>query len=300
MGAPLPSELLRVLSFHGAVELRVGVERSAAPAFERAHLAPFDDRLVLLLAPRGPIVDALQRDCRLELQARDEAGTYSMRLMGRAWPTVSVGRAPNRSALEPWLPADAGAHSRICADYFIDHIEMSIGSGDARQRFFGPVPGAPPPRRGLAGVAWLRVGVTGLGGVGLALSALSAFIWLAVQGADFPSRPVALVTACIVGASGAVGGKNLQQAIVFATAADGRGPHAHAAALLDAGLAPLQARDIGLGLLALHLCGAVAIGFVWTPTLAVLCLAGALAWLGVPAALLHHLSAGRSGPSEPR
>ena len=49
MGAPLPSELLRVLSFHGAVELRVGVERSAAPAFERAHLAPFDDRLVLLL-----------------------------------------------------------------------------------------------------------------------------------------------------------------------------------------------------------------------------------------------------------
>ncbi|MFM2245086.1 MAG: hypothetical protein RL071_1160 [Pseudomonadota bacterium] len=300
MPAALPGELIRTLSFHGAVELRAGLD-AAAPAFERAQLAPFDDRLVLFLRPGGPVLAGLARDSALELQARDPAGTYSMRLLGRAWPTVSVARAPNRSALEPWLPEGGGGHALICTDYYVDHIEMSLGAGEARQRFFGPVPGAPPPRRGLAAVRWLRVGLSGVGGVGAAISALAAFVWLGVQGAEFPGRPFALTAAVLTGAAGAIGGKNVQQAIVYASAAAGRAPHSLAAPLLDAGLAPLRARDVGLALLVMHVLGLAVLGAVWSPDLALLTLGGALAWLSLPAAALHHLSAGRaSGPKEPR
>ena len=288
MPAELPAELVRVLAYHGAVELRVDPDASAAPPMERAACAPLDDKIVVFLEPRGPVRAALLRSPILELQARDPTGEYAVRLMGRAWVVGPVSRAPERSTLEPWLPEQAGAHRLVIAELTVDHIEMSLGAAEKRQRFFGPTPAA--KARGRRPPSALRLGFSGSGVITAVLAAVVPFVYLGAEGADFPGRPAAVVLAAGFGVLGAFAGRHLAQALSWTAYAAGAAEEKQVAGLRESDTAPLQARDRGLVLAGLWLLGTASITAIWGPMLGAITALANLSWLLVPAAALSSLT----------
>lgn len=291
MPTELPAELVRILAYHGAVELRVDPEGGAPAVVERASVAPFDDKIIVFLHPRGPVQAGLLRSPILELQARAPGGDYAIRLLGRGWLVGPVARAPDRATLEPWLPEQAGAHQLLIAELAVDHIEMSLGVGDRKQRFFGPTPAA--QARGRRPPPILRLGFAGAGVVTAILAAAAPFLYLGAMGAEFPGRPAAVVLSAGFGLMGAFAGRHLSLGLLWPAYAEGAAELKQVVALREADTAPLQARERGLWLGALWLAGTACITLIWGPTLGGITALANLSWVLVPAAALSRLSGGR-------
>ena len=280
----LPAELVRILAYHGAVELRVDPDQGEASAVERASVAPFDDKIIVFLHPRGPVRAGLLRSSVLELQARAPAGEYALRLLGRGWLVGPVARAPDRSALEPWLPEVPQAHQLLIAELTVDHIEMSLGTGEKRQRFFGPTPAAQV--RGRRPPRLLRLGFGGAGVLTALLATALPFVYLGVMGADFPGRPAAVVLSAGFGLIGAFAGRHLSLALLWPGYAAGTAELKQVAGLREADTAPHEARERGLALTALWVLGTACITLIWGPTLGAITALANLSWVLVPAAAL--------------
>ncbi|RME29094.1 MAG: hypothetical protein D6798_00925 [Deltaproteobacteria bacterium] len=242
----LPDEIVRILSFHGPVELWTGRGESAATA--RVELAPFDDELILAV-PRGSrLEEGLLRTPRAMITAKAEDQHYSLRLVGRAVAGRSVSAHPRRAAITPWLSEGARPDRLLAVPFVAEEVELVKVEGAVRDRYAGPTPAGrrAPGRVG----AWALAALGGAGKWAALAGAAATFVWFGYLGADYPLRPLALLLAW-VGVVGLVGGiRLLGQAAAFLRWRTGRGSVDKAPALRDGWLAPREARRGGLVALA--------------------------------------------------
>ncbi len=154
--AALPEEVSQRLAVWGSVRLAVGEEQ---PAVGVVAIAPLS-RQIFLLVPRGGALDRRLLDTtRASFTAEDPEGEYFVSVTGRAVVGRPMNAEPRRPELMHWLP-EVGAPANLCAVRFHpETLEYLTGSGSARTRAFGPVPGgAAPPR----GARWWRLASEGV------------------------------------------------------------------------------------------------------------------------------------------
>ena len=118
----IPSDIVRVLSFHGPVE--VLAHWGEPRPMERVAVAPFDDSLVLFLSPVGAVQSALGWSVQLEVQARHPDGEYALRMVGRAHAGVRASRATDRHSLTPWLPDGLGPSQVLATRFIPEFVEF--------------------------------------------------------------------------------------------------------------------------------------------------------------------------------
>lgn len=149
----LPEDVVRILSFHGPVEMVC--EGELGLISEKVEVAPFDSHLVAFLRPGGALAEALLLTGRAEVQARHTEGTYSLRMTGVAHPGIAVGRRSDRASLTPWLP-ERGGNGLLAAEFIPHRIELSRQEGANTVRYHGPTPRV-SKRRPVSG-AWCGPG----------------------------------------------------------------------------------------------------------------------------------------------
>ncbi len=284
----LPPDVVRLLSFHGPVEL--GIPQGEDVLRTRAHVAPMEECVYVFLRVGHPAIDALLARGDAELMARAPDGAYALRITGRAHPGVTVARRPDRGALEPWLPEGASAADHVAAELLPLHLELQRREAGEPVRYFGPTPlGRGWPRPGAA--LW-RAASTGVGGLGVATGFLTLFGFLGWAGAEFPLRPVALVGGTALSAAGALGLRLIGVAWAYGRWRRGQGPLREGQAVVDGLVAPgLALRAGGAGLLA-WLLGAL-LALAWGKDLALVMLFGNLVPIWGPGMALHRLLPGR-------
>lgn len=281
-GPNLPDEVIRILSFHGPVELITG--RGEAAATGKVHLAPFDDQLILLVPPLSRLVAGVLAVPDAQLVARAEDQRYTLRLVGRAVAGRLVSAHPARAAISPWLPEGSTPASWLAIPFVADEVELVKEEDQVRNRFAGPTPAGralPPP--------WRRIFAAGFGQGGtlpLIGSLILVFLWFGYLGADQPLRPLGVLLAW-GGAMGLIAGiRLLGQAAAFGKWLRGDGRAEDAPAIQRGWLSVEQARR--LGLLALGVAALCLFFVVWMPNgaasvLVVVLASGspllALAWL---------------------
>ncbi len=196
----LPEDVVRILSFHGPVEMVC--EGELGLISEKVEVAPFDSHLVAFLRPGGALAEALLLTGRAEVQARHTEGTYSLRMTGVAHPGIAVGRRSDRASLTPWLP-ERGGNGLLAAEFIPHRIELSRQEGANTVRYHGPTPAGQQAPSRLRGV--VRAGFTQSGVVGTLVAFPAVFGFLAWEGPEVPWRPVALMVAWLGAVFGAVG-----------------------------------------------------------------------------------------------
>jgi len=250
--ANLPDRIIRLLSFHGPVEVWTGRGDKARTA--KVHLAPFDDELVLLVPMSSPLVPGLLQTCRAVVTARAEDQHYTLRLEGRAVAGRPVSVHPNRNAISPWLPEGERPHRLLAVPFVAETVELVEDDGQVRNRFAGPTPAGkavPGPLR-----RWLSAALGGGGRLPAVAGLVGTFLWFGYLGSDYPWRPVALLLAWTA-TLGLVGGiRLLGQAVAFGHWREGHGELDRIPSLRDGEVAPDEARlagfvALGLGMLAL-------------------------------------------------
>lgn len=254
----LPDDIVRLLSFHGPVEVWTGTGDKAST--DKVHLAPFDDELILFVPPHSSLVEGLLQTCRTMVTAKADDKTYTLRLEGHAVAGRPVTAHPNRGSITPWLP-EGMAPSRVLAVPFVaESVELIRDEGQVRNRYAGPTPAgrqSPGAARRLLGAA------LGGGGRWVAISSLvGTFLWYGYLGSDYPWRPVAVLLAWMA-SLGLIGGiRLLGQAAAFNKWRRGDGTLDDLPSLRDGLLAPDEARFMGIvGLLcaAIGLAGVAAL-----------------------------------------
>lgn len=279
----LPPEVIRILSFHGPVTFWVGNE--AAEARASLAVAPFEDAAFLFHSPRSPIDAALLDSTAARLEARAADGSYLLRMEGRASAGLPLSRHPRRGELEPWAPEGSKAAALVVATFIPDHIELVRTDKGEPSRAAGPTPAGkarPAARR-----VWARAM---LGGAALPLALLDLvgiWIYLTLQGAEFPLRPLALLLAAAGGIGALAGARLILISLAFQRWRRGLLPPDEVPVLLEALLAPLQARAAGAWLLLLSAVLLLAVGLVWGPALAGLALGLSGVWALAPAWAAH-------------
>lgn len=254
----LPDDIVRLLSFHGPVEVWTGKGEKASTA--RVHLAPFDDELILLVPPHSLLNEGLLQSCHAMVTAKAEDQRYLLRLEGRAVSGRPVTAHPNRGSITPWLPEGQPPHRFLAVPFVADTVELIREEGQVRNRYAGPTPAGKrlpsEPRR------WVAAALGG-GGRFLTISSLvGSFLWFGFLGSDYPWRPVALIVAwvaslCLIGGIRLVG-----QSVAFNKWRRGDGALDDAPSLRDGLLAPDQARLGGIVSLLIASAAIAALAFM--------------------------------------
>ena len=285
----LPPDVIRVLSFHGPVEMFVGVGRAKA----RVSVAPFEDVLHLLVPSGSDVEKALLQTNAVDLQARHPDGDYALRMTGRAHAGARLGRHPERSAIEPWLPDGTSTGSLLAVPFIAEHIEFVRAEGEGKARYHGPTPAA--ASRPSRGMTLLRACFAGLPLPFAILAAVAPWFWLTLEGPSYPARPLVLVLQICTGLGLLGGARLLVLALAFSQWRKGRAREADAPLLTEALLAPGEAVRLGMFFLGLSTVGLAVLGTYWDSTAALIALAANGAWLLTPAWTVHLLS-GRPEP----
>ncbi len=281
----LPPDVIRVLSFHGPVEVFVGEDTGRG----RAATAPFEDVVHLFVRRGSPLEAALLQSVEVDVQARAPDGAYALRMTGRAHAGQPLGRHPQRSALEPWLPEGASPATLLVAPFVAERVEFTRVEGAGEGRYHGPTPaGRERPGR------WMTLARATFGGLAAPAAASAVLVpwgWLILQGEDYPNRPGALALAA-VGGLGILGATRLLTlSLAFRQWRAGRARTSDAPVLTEALLAPVPATRLGLGLLLLGVAAIGTLSAAWEPAAAWVALLGNGAWLLGPAWVLHLLAA---------
>ncbi len=236
--ANLPDEIIRILSFHGPVELWTG--RGALASTAKVELAPFDDELILAVPRASLLEEGLLQTPRAMVTARAADNSYTLRLTGHAIAGRTISSHARRAAIAPWLSEGARADRLLAVPFVAEDVELVKEEGPVRNRFAGPTPAG---KRALGPVRdWALAALGGGGKWGVITGAAATFVWFGYLGADYPLRPLALALAWLA-VVGLVGGiRLLGQAEAFMRWRTGRGSLDAAPALRDGQLAPRQAR----------------------------------------------------------
>lgn len=294
MPVNLPPDVVKVLSFHGVVEVFGGTESRPR---ERAGCAPFDDRVALFLQPTGPVAESLSWSSQLDVQARHPDGDYSLRMVGRAHLGVAVSRDTDRHALEPWLPEGVRGGSRLATWFVPEHIELVRSEGDEKVRYHGPTPAG--QSRLPAPVLWVRAATSGAAMPGAISAFVGPFVWLGVQGVTYPARGVAAVVS-IASAMALIAGVRLAVLpVAYARYRTGKLALSEAVYVGEGLLAPLLAQAVGGVLVGMGLLGVLVCRVVWEPLLAWVAFGASLAWLLGPVWLVHFGTSRRTGRESP-
>jgi hypothetical protein len=284
----LPPDVVRVLSFHGPVEV---VAHGADPRpMERAAVAPFDDSVVLFLRPGGAVEAALGWNVTLEVQARHPDGDYALRMVGRAHPGVRASRATDRHSLEPWLPDGRGPSQVLATRFIPEHIEFVRSEANDKVRYHGPTPAG---RSALPTVQrWLRAGASGSAAFGVFCAFVVPFVWLGYQGADFPVRPLAAFIAIVSAEAWVFGLRFLVLYFAYETWRSGRLPLDESSLVGQALIPARLCVRVGLALIAIALAGTAISWAVWNAVLAQVTFGSSLVWILAPSWMLHIATSG--------
>lgn len=280
----LPPDVVRVLSFHGPVEVVVGdADRMVAG---RASVAPFEDLLHLLVPAGAPIEEALLETTVAAVQARHKEGDYSLRLTGRACAGRPLTSHPDRGSLEPWV-ADGVALSRLTVVSFAAlHCELTRNeAGGQAVRYHGPTRlGKTPPK---PAQYWPLAALSGVALPFLVVSLVVPFAWLVYQGEGYRFRPLALLMSGGAGAAAVAGVRLLTLSLGFQRWRAGRARESDAPVLTQGLIAPREARRAGMVLLGLWALLVGGIAAIWGDLLVVLAGVSHGAWLWGPAVAGH-------------
>lgn len=285
----LPPDVIRVLSFHGPVEMFVDEGRARA----RVAVAPFEDVLHLLVPTGSDVERALLRTNTVDVQARHPEGDYALRMTGRAHAGAPLGRHPERASIEPWVPNGATNSTLLAVPFVAEHIEFVRAEGDSKARYHGPTPEA--TTRPSPGMVLLRACFSGLPLPFAISAAVVPWLWLTLEGPDYPARPLVLVVQICTGLGLLGGARLLVLALAFGQWRKGKARMEDAPLLTEALLAPREAVRLGALFLGLSAIGLAALGSYWDGTAALIALSANGAWLLTPAWTIHLLS-GRPEP----
>ncbi len=240
--ANLPDEIVRILSFHGPVELWTGRGERASTA--KVELAPFDDELILMVPPRSLLEEGLLQTSRAMVTAKAADKSYTLRLHGRAVAGRLIASHPRRAAITPWMAEGARPERLLAVPFVAEEVELVREVGTETTRYAGPTPAGKVAPNGLK--RWAQAALGGHGKWLVITGLASTFIWFGYQGATYPYRPLALLLAW-VSVLGLIGGiRLLGQAAAFVRWREGKGDPDRAPSLRDGFLAPEQARLGGM------------------------------------------------------
>jgi len=272
----IPDTLTRVLALHGPVQFSAGM--AAWRESTMAHLAPFDDLVVLFLPGTSPLLRTLERDPRAEVLAAGGVNSYNLRLKGRGVDCGPAAGYERRLELVHWLPDGAALGHFRAVEMIPERIEYACDEGHERRYFEGNT-GAASPLTGTG--RWLAAT---FGGVlpQVTLACAVPWAWIGWYGQWYPLRLVALALA-LVGALGLLGSSRLLfRVMAFRAWQHGRGPRADAAPF-SFGQLPLTAcwpgAMVSFGMAAAAL---IALAAGWDPELAVVGLVASQVWYLVP------------------
>lgn len=291
----LPPDVVRVLSFHGPVE--VFAAGSSPPALERVACAPFDDHLVLFIRPGGAVAQALGWSVQVDVQARRSDGEhdYSLRMVGHAHPGLRVTRMPERQSLEPWLDG-INPGSVLATPFVPETIEFVRTEGEHKVRYHGPTPAGKVTPSTM--VRWLRTATSGSAGLGVAMAIVLPFVWLGYLGADYPARPIA-TPLTVIGSLSLILGTRLIVVHFAYEAWRAARVSLKESGLVGQGLIPARLSvRAGLALVLVGTLCAVAAWLQWDSELALVLLGSNLAWILGPAWAVH-LATSKAGRTRP-
>lgn len=277
----LPPEVIRILSLHGPVTWWVGGD--SARARGHAPVAPFEDAVYLLVPIGSPLEQALLQDCRMRVSANAEDGRYRLRMEGRGQAGMAVARHARRPEITPWTAEDANLTRLLAVPFVPEEIEYVRSDGEVDQRFVGPT----PAERLTPSAVWARGLLLGLALPFHLLLISGVFGWLALQGPEYPGRPIALAVAVAAGALPLGGVRILAMAHAFDRWRQGLVLPSEAPLFIEGHLAPGEARTVGLGLIGIGLVLLALVAGVWGGTLAGLAFGLSGVWVVAPAMLLH-------------
>jgi hypothetical protein len=279
----VPAEVIRLLSFHGPAEVSVG--RGELRAAGRVAIAPFEDVIYLLLPSGSPLDQALDRSTHVELKARAADGRYFIRLVGRGVAGRLMASHPSRGALEPWMPESFTLHRTRAAQLFPEEIELVREEGQEKARYAGRTQAGIERPQALQ--IWLRAAYSGMS----TLFALSSFVvpwvWLALQGPEYPARPVAAVICVGSALSGLAAVRLGSLAAAWARWREGKAADADVPGLVEGHLAPWDATRAALLTGGLALVGWIVLLGAWDWRAALLSFGSSGAWVVGPALLVH-------------
>jgi len=290
----LPPDVVRVLSFHGPVE--VFAAGASPPAVEKVACAPFDDHLILFLRPGGAVEKALGWNVQIDVQARRSDGEhdYSLRMVGHAHPGVRVTRMPERQSLEPWLADGTNPGSVLATPFVPERIEFVRTEGDQKVRYHGPTPAGKTTPKPI--VRWLRTATSGSAGLGAGAAIVLPFIWLGYLGADYPARPIATPLTVFGSLSLIMGTRLIVVHFAYEAWRAARVP-IEESGLVGKGLVPARLSvRVGLVLVLFGVLCAVSAWLQWDTQLALVLLCSNLAWIFGPAWAVH-LATSKAGHS---
>jgi hypothetical protein len=156
--AELPDEVLDRLSGAGLVTLTAWAGEE--PRRLKVPIAPLSKQLYVLVAPEGPVEQALLQDGTIELWGEGGQGeqSWSVLVKGRGVPGRRAISESRRSELAHWLPDGVLASSVVAVRILPESVDYGKGTGSTRKRAAGPVPGgARLPERH----RWFRLATTG-------------------------------------------------------------------------------------------------------------------------------------------
>jgi hypothetical protein len=279
----IPPDVIRLLSFHGPVEVRVGGETVRVSG--RVEVAPFEDRVELFLPKRCPLEKALLGCCKTEVIARKEDGQYALRMEGRAHAGQAATRHPQRAALEPWKPEGRTLQEFYAAAFVPERLELIRNEAEDRVRYHGKTPAADvrPSARALWGVA-------AFGGRTLWM-AMVAFVapfgWLIYMGADYPGRTGAMFMALVTGLSLSGASRLWTIQMAYRRWREGRAQKVEASILADGFMAPDTAGKAAVWLCLVGVLGSTLLWSLWDAEIALIGTLANGAWLAGPASWMH-------------
>lgn len=284
MPAPnLPPDVVRVLSFHGAVDVFVG----EGVARGRAHAAPFDDVCYLLVPVGSPLEAGMLASVAVEVHARHTDGDYSLRMTGRAHPGRGVGRHPQRAAIEPWIPESGHAHRLLAVPFTPEHIEFVRTEGEGKARYHGETPaGRDRPGRMLTLARAAFAGITGAAAV---LAVVVPWGWITIQGPTYPGRPSALALQVVGGLALLAATRLAVVALGFRQWRAGRARATDAPVLTEALLSYRETLQLAGAALVIAIAALGTLSAAWEPQAMLVGLLPGCAWLLGPAWVIHLL-----------
>ena len=278
----VPTEIIRVLSLHGPLQLVAGPPGSEGSV--RAEAAPYEDEIFLFVRPNADIVAKTFLNCSAQLYARRDDGEYQIVMRGRAVAGPNVMAHPRRSDIIPWVPEGANPRGFIVVSFFCEELEYHRKSGDREEAFTGKTPlGREAPS---IGKRWARGAFGGIIPVTV-ISVMAVWGYLLFQGPEYPFRFIALAigTASILMLQG--GARLWYRATAFLRWRLGRAHVDEAGELYPVGLlAPTPSRQLSgiLSVLGLVLIGVLT---MWPARLAAVTLLVSFVWIQWPLWVIH-------------